>query len=145
MILVKLWLMRTKMKKIFVGFLLVFCFVCSVQSKYTRKQLQPKFFIPEKSSFHKPEKLPLLVGQNLSKSKKVNTSIVEYKKKVSEYHRDIAILEKTGKLPENKILEADLQKMNSEDIVEVVDTKETPQNSVSTEFSNILQKSINKN
>ena len=133
------------MKKIFVGFLLVFCFVYSAQSKYTRKQLQPNFFIPEKSSFHKPEKLPLLVGQKRRIIKKQNkTNVVDYKNKVNEYHKDIAILEKTGKLPENKLLEADLQKMSSEEIIEVTDTKETPQNSVSAEFNEILKKNFGK-
>ena len=145
MTLVKLWLMRTEMKKFFIGFLLVFCIICSAQSKYIRKQMQPNFFIPEESKFHKPEKLPPLVGQHIVKNKKINTDVIEYKNKVNEYHRDIAVLEKTGELPENKMLEADLQKMDSEDVVEVIDVKETPQNSVFTEFQNILQKSLNGN
>ena len=134
------------MKKIFVGFLLVFCFVYSTQSKYTRKQIEPNFFIPEKSKFYKPEKIPPLIGQKRRMIKKQDkTNVVDYKNKVNEYHKDIAILEKTGKLPENKQLEADLQKMSSEEIVEVTDTKETPQNSVSAEFNEILKKTLENN
>ena len=120
--------------------------VPSAQSKYERKQIQPKFFIPEKSSFHKPEKIPPLIGQKRRIIKKQNkTNVVDYKNKVNEYHKDIAVLEKTGKLPENKLLEADLQKMNSEEIIEVVDTKETPQNEVSAEFNEILKKTLENN
>ena len=37
------------------------------------------------------------------------------------------------------------EKMNSEEIIEVVDTKETPQNEVSAEFNEILKKTLENN
>lgn len=134
---------------------------------YVRKQLQPSFFMPE-SAKPKPEKLPMpryTEGQAES-VKAVNHNDVsggrvedeelagneeimqdlqntpEYQKKYEDYNQDLEQISKTGEIPENEVLQEDLEQMNSEEPQAVV---EYPVRDVKAEFQKALDESLKSN
>ncbi len=100
----------------------------SAQSRYVRKQLQPDFFMPENVRFNQPEKLPALprkkavVVTEAPKQQSVvkqeekaaqNVFVPEFQRKFDDYNRDISYISRSGEIPQNTSLAADLGAMNS--------------------------------
>ena len=104
-----------------------------VSEKYVRKKPEHNFFMP-KHALGKPENLPMpryTKGQKESVKSLKNAEDVphwtdeeieamrqlsktpEYKKKFDEYQEDIANIDENGEVPENPVLNKDLQEMNS--------------------------------
>ena len=116
-----------------------------IPGQYQRKQPQPDFFIPDKA-ISKGEKLPPFkfippVSENQETVKKISHKSEKntakspfsasentpdnfaetpgYKQKYDDYIKDLKVIGETGKIPENKRLDADLAKMNSEERIPV--------------------------
>lgn len=103
----------------------------TAHSKYVRKQLQPDFFMPEKVKFNQPEKLPTLpkkeeiskqaekepeaaVPAEDKKTERKQVSFVpSYQQKFDDYNHDIDYISRSGEIPVNAALTADLTAMNS--------------------------------
>lgn len=133
---------------------------------YVRKQLEPKFFIPEEAR-QQPEKLPVpryYKGQEVTikaakpepavrvltteNSEEENTEDSTekplYQHKFDEYSRDLEHINQTGKIPENKNLENDLQQMNSSQR-QLVKRRSYQSRNTREKFDNALQNSLNQN
>ncbi len=118
--------------------------VIAAEGKYVRKQLEPDIFIPA-HALPQPEKLPMphyyegqketIKSAKPEPARKMTTEEIEvktvsvdslvksggadYQKKYDDYIRDLQHISQTGKLPENKQLAADLQKMTTNERIVV--------------------------
>ena len=130
--------------------------------KYVRKQLQPDFFMPKEVQFNQPEKLPPLpkkealenvsveiidVVDNLESIQKesVQFYVPDYQKKFDDYNRDISYINRSGEIPVNSSLKADLDQMNSDEIFEVQKKELGPESQVSRAFMDVLDKVLAEN
>lgn len=130
---------------------------------YVRKLKKPDFFIPE-SALQQPEKLPTpkyykgsdetvkvvrhqaevkVLSQNREEegSEEKITEEPLYQHKYDEYTNDLEHISRTGKIPENKALQKDLKKMNSEERV-VVKKKPYQTRPVKEQFDKALENSL---
>ena len=129
--------MRIDMVKkiVFICLLIAFCVGVSfsVHSKYVRKYVEPDFFIPAKDKFHQQEKLPPLPKNFIKES--------DFRVNFNQYEKDINNKDEKGHIPENRQLDEDLAKMNSDDLFEV---KEKPHKNddVSQGFYRVLDESL---
>ena len=130
--------------------------------RYVRKQLQPDFFIPKEVQFNQPEKLPPLPKKEMLNAKSENMvatvdksefieektekiAVPDYQKKFDDYNRDISYINRSGEIPANSSLKADLDQMNSNELFEVQKKELGPETQVSRAFMNILSKSVAEN
>lgn len=126
----------------------------TAQSRYVRKQRQPDFFMPEKVHFNQPEKLPALPKKEvIKKVQKKETSIAEIKseaktesvvfvpefqRKFDDYNHDISYISRSGEIPQNELLTADLAAMNSNARF-LVEEKPWQESAVSRAFDRALE------
>lgn len=143
--------------------LLIVSFGVSVTAygRYIRKQLQPDFFMPKEVQFNQPEKLPPLSKEELFNAKlenmvatvdksefigkKTEITVPDYQKKFDDYNRDISYINRSGEIPVNSSLKADLDQMNSNELFEAQEKELGPETQVSRAFMRILDKSIAEN
>ena len=101
--------------------------VSAEEKQFVRKQLEPSFFVPE-SVKPKAENLALPKYREVEKEEFVGSNAKDnlekspvYKKKYNEYSKDLEHIKQTGNMPKNDNLNKDLEKMNSNDRVDVKD------------------------
>ena len=155
--------MRKKLIAAAVLFVSVAVAAATGQGRYVRKQLQPDFFMPEKVRFNQPEKLPPLLKkeefsqkaeEDVAKAAAQNTAVSEsgksiriqaekeavpeFQTKFDDYNRDIDYISRSGEIPVNARLNADLEQMNSNELFRVT-PKPYQQTVVSRAFNKALE------
>ncbi len=130
---------------------------------YVRKQKTPDFFIPEsalqqqerlptpkyykgedetvKVVRHQPEVKVFAANKKEEAFEETTTEEPVYQHKYDEYTNDLKKMSRTGKIPENKALQKDLNKMNSEDRV-LVQKKPYQTRPVKEQFDKALENSL---
>lgn len=137
----------------------------SGEGRYMRKQLQPDFFMPEKVLFNQPEKLPPLPEVKKSSDMKKTAAVAaenntvlkdeenlqtaaeavpEYQTKFDDYNRDIDYISRSGEIPVNARLNADLEQMKSNELFRVT-PKPYQQTAVSRAFNKALEDVLAEN
>lgn len=138
------------MKKICIILFLVFVCSFNVNAQYVRKQIKPDFFMPEYADFYKPEKIPVIKKKEMKQDieKDVKDEIVyenepEFKKRFSEYSKDIENIAKNKNIENADNIVKDMGDMNSPKLIKVNKLKPISKDEISKEFDKILSDSLN--